>query len=296
MLDILIRLHDTADISLFKEAISSIQSQSYKKYNITILGQSLSLKKRELLSLILKETNSYKIHNLELPAGDFRAYLLNYGFNACTSDYLAILDYDDLVYVKSYELLIDDIEKNNADISFGGVRKVVFDPDQHKILSFNEQAFWGPGTYYHFLNRPFFPIHSYVINLKKIKESSLKLPQFPEELSYLEDSCFLAQLLPIVKSSFTYYNQMLFDYRFRIDSDSFTLTQSKKTRKKWNESRAYFYALAKKMKVQHEDIIFYENKNIVSRLKSVCIGFLNRKPFFKHIRDLITIIRLKFWH
>lgn len=287
MLDILIRLHENADLDLFKDAINSIKSQSYQKYNVCVLGQSLSQTKIEQINTILISTKSFKIHNFNLSSGDHRSFLLNQGFDNSQADFIAILDYDDLVYKNSYQALITDLVQSNADISFGGVRKNIFDTLQKKSLSKNDQAFYGPGTYYHFLNRPFFPIHSYVINLKSIRNKNITLPKFPETLSYLEDSCFLAELFPKVVSSFSCYKNIFFEYRFRTDGSSYVSSRTKEQTEKWNTSQDYFYALAKNLKKQNQDIVFYKNNNILTKFKSNVVGLLNRKSKFRSIRDLL---------
>lgn len=285
MLDILIRVHEDAYIDLLTTAINSIRAQSYKEYNVVILGQNLSQEKLTEVKKITELCLNLEIKNLAVPPGDHRSFLLNHGLATSKAKFLAVLDYDDLAYQNSYELLINDLTCTESDISFGGVKKVIFDSETNKTLSVAENAFYGPGTYYHYLNRPFLPIHSYVLNLENLKKKKIPIPKFPEEICYLEDSCFLAQLLPLVKSSFNFYNQNLFEYRLRLQGDSYSLTQTRLQKENWNKSQDYFYNLARSLKSQYRDFTFYKNTNFVIRLKSHLIGLLNRNIWLRPIRD-----------
>jgi ubiquinone/menaquinone biosynthesis C-methylase UbiE len=228
---VVIRIHDISLIKLLEEAIFSLAIQEYDFIQPVIVTQNMTNQEiAEIESLVLSQPwrvlPPFKIKNVNIPPGtDGRARLLNEGIQQAEGQYLAFLDYDDVVYHHIYSCLIAQLERSHADVAVGGCRRAKLQNrhDEWVILEKDMPFSWGRSKFDLF-HTNFIPIHSYVINRKSVSEDHLK---FNETLSRLEDYEFLLRIAAIYQFDFSALDQPVCEYRIRLDGSNTVLEEKK---------------------------------------------------------------------
>ena len=214
----LVRCHLFESLPKLKECVLSLALQTYPAVEAIILLQNFNATqvnqvRQELDSVWNRDPALLKLVPVEVIEGkDGRSKLLNIGFKLANSQYLAILDYDDIVYEHAYEILIDRLTKGQAALAAGAcVAKIYNTQGVLKPMEPNERPYaWGRRQIDLFKDN-FMPTHSFVLDRTRIPKSILK---FDESLEVMEDYEFLLRLACLVIFDFACIDRPVCEYRF----------------------------------------------------------------------------------
>src|SRR2546422_6075031 len=217
MLSVIVRFHDFARLRLLGEALFSLAVQSWHNLETLVMIQNGGDDgKAACIDLInqLPWLNSppYQVISVPIPEGvDGRSTLLNRGIERANGRYLAILDDDDLIYQHGYETLIQQLNNCEAAVAVGGCRMSRMKwASNHWYVSKKENPWaWGQ-TRDDLLADNFVPIHSYVIDRKRINPRDL---YFDDAMPPLEDYDLLLRLVARYTFDFSRLNTPVCEYR-----------------------------------------------------------------------------------
>ena len=105
-------------------------------------------------------------------AGDYRSRLVNEALDVSEGRYVAFLDYDDCVYECAYEHLIGRLRASGAAIAFGGIKRADVVPIGSSYFTQRKWAPYVGKTIADFLVDNCFPIHSFVIDKRRVTRNS----------------------------------------------------------------------------------------------------------------------------
>ena len=255
MLSTIIRYHDRARDSELSLSLFSLAGQFFRPITVHIVCQrfnddELSHTKalaREILSL--SEDICFFVHNYtdDLP-NDARSALLNLGIKKSTKRYLAFLDYDDILYPETYQILISELKNTSAAIAFGGVAaKHNTVKDRAVITEYKSHTFQGNDLYDLFRGN-FCPIHSYIIDTDSANKDDT---YFNETLSEFEDYYFLLRFCSRYPASFRKLNKIIADYSIKDDgSNTVSIRQNtEEKRKRWKYAEHYISNLKNNLQI-----------------------------------------------
>src|SRR2546428_2889288 len=213
---VVVRYHSTGKLDCLEEALFSLAVKKYDKLQFVLVVQQPDASLLPCLQTILQqqpfrlplateivdynndchpgtaEAHSVKhlILPVAVPAGvDGRSHLLNWGMRFAQGQYLAFLDYDDVVYGEIYQALITRLQSVEAAVAFGGTRLAVvnvMDSSSSSMFIESKRPFVNEKkTKAHLLLQGnFFPLHSYVIDRSRVNQQDLYIDP---KLSRLED-------------------------------------------------------------------------------------------------------------
>lgn len=206
-----IRIHKIDTFSVFQRSLSSVLSQENVIVYPIIISQNFS----EDQSYLLKEFCSYFeflfnreifiINYEESPGVDCRSAMLNvfleYVRNNDFFEYFGFLDYDDVIFSRSYTVLVNSCRFAQMEVAYGGIlREIMVDSGDNRFFTTR----WEKGPFSlddkrrsDLINGNFLPIHSYLVSTSVLTSSV----QFDERLLRLEDYDFLLQLASFCKFS-----------------------------------------------------------------------------------------------
>ena len=270
-ISVVVRFHKGANFEYLKDSLFSLAVQDFVNVQVVLMMQNCStdqvqsaenflialpfLKSRRVLKIDQKfkgkiNQNTHIICNLKSKK-DIRAKLLDVGLKLSTCRYFAILDYDDIVYQHCYSFLIDKLENSNSVIAIGGCKKVGLSVKNLKVPFISSKV--------PFLNRKitiadqfvenFIPIHSFVIDKKRIKKQDLF---FNTKLGALEDYDFLLRIQSQYLSEFSGMSNFVCEYRIRDDNSQTTPFHDMHNvakYKNWMDARKHIAQLKKNLKL-----------------------------------------------
>lgn len=224
--DCIVRLHDVKRLNELERCVFSLIGQTYRPLNIIVTLQRFSpsdiaqveaslarlLKMRDAPSLELVNFTS------EEPK-DARTELLNLGLSKASGQYVAFLDYDDVLYPEAYSLLVDQLKASNAAIVFSSVRVVHADVSPKFIVATraNSAVFPGEGLADLFVAN-FCPIHSYLIDRSIVSDELY----FDTLLTWEEDYDLLLRITAAYPSDFKLIGTIVGDYYIKSDLSNST--------------------------------------------------------------------------
>ncbi len=191
-ISVIVRFHDITKIANLSKALFSLENQTYSNVEPIIMLQSFSEESKEQ---VIKELHKFTWNNSVDPKvinvfnddyNDLRSVLLNEAFNS-TKDakYLAILDYDDYLRSKHYELLIGRLQKTEAAIAFSNHMTIEYTPhecyDQTTKIEYIRRY---DVLRNNFLRSNHFCICDFVVDRSRIDEGVLSIPN---DMTYEED-------------------------------------------------------------------------------------------------------------
>lgn len=219
---VIVRYHSSADFSLLEQALFSLCIQTKKVQPIVILHNcnSVIVNKIDKYLSLLPWSWSYQkkfwiIDNIDFN-GDARSLMLNRGLKLSEARYIGFLDYDDIVYQNCYEVLIERLEKESAQLAGAGCRKAYLDMRYNNFFYIYEKIKFIDRKVkkLEILNINFLPIHSFLIDKLTIKEEDLYIN---ESLHALEDYEFLLRIFSKYKFDIKAMGIPVCEYRIRND-------------------------------------------------------------------------------
>lgn len=231
LLDCVVRFHDVARLPELERCFFSLVGQRYRPLNIILVVQRFSEAEIEVTRnaltplLTLPDAPTFEIHNWsrEEPA-DARTFLLNLGIDAAKGRYLAFLDYDDTLYPKAYELLVNRLQQVKSAIVFASVDLMLVHVYQQFL--YNEGYVTSPpfqgSSLWDLFQHNFCPLHSYLIDRERIDKSLLR---FGVSLTVEEDYDLLLRICARYPSDFELLNCRIGCYCFKTDGSNTVATE-----------------------------------------------------------------------
>lgn len=257
--DVVIRYHSPARSLELDRALMSVFHQTYAPVRVILVTQGFS---ESETAEVTRAVNAYDwtarhaapvVLSVEnSPGVDARSRLLNAGLGALKLRYVAFLDFDDYLYSYAYEHLTQISQADDAALAFA--RVVVMHIRVFEKSIYNVTKVLDPFVGYNiedFLSGNFCPIHSFVIDRRKVENSQL---HFDERLSRLEDYDFLLRLAAQHKFSFGGLNKKIGVYNYRLDGSNsvqvFDIDEEKAANntRQWNEARRHIWRLKTKVR------------------------------------------------
>ena len=264
-----VRCHSITCLSQLEDALVSIAGQQYAHIQAFIAVQDLKPEEFSLVLALAAEVKATtglqtRAENISFDSkGDHRGALLNRAFELIESRYVAVLDYDDVVYPNHASTLVADLqadESGNIVGSFCGCTKAMYDRlDNGSIHITKKIDYYVGGSVGKCLIENCFPIHSYVLDRARIQN----MPKFWEERSVFEDYWFLIHLFQNYQVSTRLSGKCLCEYRQCNSGGNTALPTMKHAEAypeqlaKWGEAGALISDLKKSsaFKVSYEEIL-----------------------------------------
>jgi len=219
--DVIMRFHDLRRVDELERAVFSLVGQEVRPLRILLALQRFSDSEAEavetrlspLLSLPNAPQATLLRFNAEVPI-DARSALVNLGFAAATARYVALLDYDDVIYPEAYRMLISRLRATEAGIAFGriGVKLIdVFEDFLHVRAS--HKVFAG-NSLIDLFHQNFCPIHSFMVDRARVPAEELR---FEPLMTLEEDYEFLLRVCARVRSDFALIETQIGEYYYKTD-------------------------------------------------------------------------------
>lgn len=223
-IDVVVRFHDPARQNELERALLCLLAQQHRPLRVLLVLQRFTAAQKDALQqaldplLALPGAPPLELLDFHAPEpADARSALVNTGFAAATGRYLALLDYDDILYPEAYRLLIAQLAASGAAIAFAGitVRRV----DIHPLFPHVQaapQPFHGSGLA-DLLRANFCPIHSFVVDRTRLDPAELR---FEENLTLEEDYDFLLRVCARHRADFSLIHTQIGEYFFKTDNSN----------------------------------------------------------------------------
>jgi hypothetical protein len=242
----LIRFHEQGNKWLLKRALASLAGQRDVNVCPIVLCDHLSGESYRAVQGLLSEFGALGVfrdvvvRNREQGPGDHRSALLNLGteiaYAQLECDYLAVLDYDDVLYGHAYVTLANALARSGAAIAFATVE--VADSLSFAKFDFiyNLARRYRGTSKIDLIKDNFCPIHSYMFDLKSVPRSVL---HYDEQLTILEDYDLLLRIAAEYPLDFSEIGTTIGLYYWRNNgSDSTVLDPlSGYSAEKWKEAQ-----------------------------------------------------------
>jgi glycosyltransferase involved in cell wall biosynthesis len=259
LISVIIRFHHEGEIAYLSTALKSLSFQTYKSIQAVLVLQNCTTEIIENINSICtdillgnKENRiEYKILNFNYQQGqDARCRQLNKGLDASEGEYIAFLDYDDIVYQNCYELLINQCNRSGLTLAAGGTVKATLDENKEGVeYIVKKEPFLKRTVHFaEFFYDNFLPIHSFVISRKNLPEN---LARFDESFTVLEDYSYLLRIASEHKFDLTHLSTPICEYRFRNNRANTTQLEKicDNTAQLWSEGRSKLEILKSELNV-----------------------------------------------
>jgi hypothetical protein len=223
-IDVIVRFHDPRRQLELQRAVFSLVGQTYRPMRILLATQRFSAQETEAtlsgLAPMLSWAGEIEVTPLNFPhryPDDARSELINMGFAAATGRYVALLDYDDVLYPEAYQLLVGRLRTTGAGIAFA--RTPVVRADVHgSFLHARAQSHPFPGrTLGDLFRSNFCPIHSYVIDRARVLPGALRADPI---LPFDEDYDLLIRICALVRADFALVDTDIGLYFMKTDASN----------------------------------------------------------------------------
>ena len=228
-ISVITRFHNSESLDYLERAIISLHSQVDISVQPIVVTQRFNDQELEKVNEMLENCWYFPRHQSPILLNcsdpeptDLRSRLINLGIqehNKTENQFLAFLDYDDIVYSHAYKILINALNEGAAAIAFGGIELASIVPlkdyDFHCAMT---KPFNGKNKV-DLLHDNFCPLHSYVINTSLLKAEEL---YFREDLIRVEDYEFLIRVAGSNPCDFSKLETFVGCYHMRNDGSNST--------------------------------------------------------------------------
>lgn len=215
------RVHAKADLKHLHNALGCLAAMRDCISVPLITAQGFDEAKTAELDSILQQYNFAKknaqvMHFAAQEGQDLRSKMLNEGLLAVKTQYAAFLDYDDFVFNDAYAWLIERLHKTRKAVAFGRVYATSYETTTGRFLQRSRTYEYG-GSYSEFVRLNHAPLHSFLLDVKKIDLSKIK---YFDEQKYMEDYYLTLQLFTEENSDWEglSLNRYVGDYIHSVDS------------------------------------------------------------------------------
>lgn len=216
-----IRVHAQADLLRLHNALGCLAAMEGCNCIPLIAAQGFGREQKQQLEYILQQykfaQNRAKIIHFPTEGDkDLRSKMLNEGLLAVETDYAAFLDYDDFVFSDAYAWLINRLRKTRKAVAFGRVFATTYENSTMRFLHRSKTYEYG-GSYEEFKGLNHAPLHSFMLNLKRLDTSKL---QYFDNHKYMEDYYMTLQLFTKDNADWEglRLNRYVGDYIHSVDS------------------------------------------------------------------------------
>lgn len=217
LVSVVVRAHKACDKRLLQQSLHSLAAQKYDSIEVVIATDSFeSGHLQELASAISAENWNPKaqvrVESVDCSdLSDSRSRLLNEGIKRSKGQYLAFLDYDDIVYEDAYTTLIAELVSSGKGVAAGGTRvaEVLWKDGLLEVENYREFPHDGKSKV-DLWKGNFLAIHSYVIDRYVVPSEAINTD---ETLRRLEDHCLLLRLSFVTEFSLARLQTNVCEYR-----------------------------------------------------------------------------------
>jgi hypothetical protein len=193
----IVRFHQSGDLNELRNALYCLYAMDDCIAVPMIAAQDLSMdQKSKLYELIadFKWVQGFEpiLVNYDSKTGkqDLRSTMLNESLKKVTTDYATFLDYDDFLFSGAYKWLLNRLDQSDKAIAFGRVYWSDYLSRSGYIVS-RKRSFERGYNYFDFCKNNHAPVHSFMLNLKKLDLS--EVVYFGDQ-KYMEDYLLTLQL------------------------------------------------------------------------------------------------------
>jgi hypothetical protein len=222
--DVIVRFHAPHRLTELQRAVFSLVGQEFRPIRILLTLQRFTDGDAkavcEALNPLLSLPDAPALTVLRYDAvepGDARSALANLGFAAATARYVALLDYDDVLYPEAYRLLTGRLRESGAGIAFGNIAVKLVDVYDGFLHVCEQQDPFQGSTLPDLLRQNFCPIHSFVVDRTRVPADELR---FEPTLTIEEDYEFLLRVCAKVESDFALVSIRIGDYYYKSDDSN----------------------------------------------------------------------------
>lgn len=222
--DVIVRFHDMRRVAELERAIFSLVGQEYRPLRILLALQRFSsddeasLLERLGPLLSLPDAPALTVLRYQEPEPlDARSSLVNLGFAAADAAYVALLDYDDVLYPEAYRLLTDRARASGAGIAFAGITVKLIDLQESFVYpTARVEPFCG-STLTDLFRSNFCPIHSFLVDRRQVSSDQLR---FEPTQTIEEDYEFLLRICATIPSDFSLVRTHIGEYYYKSDQSN----------------------------------------------------------------------------
>jgi hypothetical protein len=217
LVSVIIRAHKACDKRLLQQSLHSLAVQKYPSIEVVIATDSYESEHLQGLANAIdaESWGVFAVARVETidcsELSDTRSRLLNEGIKRSKGQYLAFLDYDDIVYEEAYTSLIEELKSSGKGVAAGGTRvaEVTWKDGLLEVENYREFPHDGKSKV-DLWKGNFLPIHSFVIDRYVVPSECIYTD---ETLRRLEDHCLLLRLSFVTEFSLARLQTHVCEYR-----------------------------------------------------------------------------------
>jgi hypothetical protein len=223
-IDVIVRCHDPARLMELERAVFSLAGQDYRPMRILLVTQRFSTAEMAMVQAALAPILSWAgeveltpLNYTDPAPADARAALANMGFSAATGRYLALLDYDDVLYPEAYGLLTSQLAAGKAAIAFARTKVARHDVYPNFLHARGQEMPFSGSGLKDLFRANFCPLHSYVIDRARVPAGIL---HYEPMLTLDEDYEMLIRLCAAAPADFTLLHTDIGLYSYKTDASN----------------------------------------------------------------------------
>ncbi len=254
----------------------------------------------------IKNIKNLNIKLLNLAKNQGPSTARNLGINEAKSEYVYFYDIDDELEIDTFSTLIHSLEEKRYDLIFSDKKRVLksinlrngkfqyshdINLDNSSIIELMKKRFFNPNE-----THKIFDLTGKLIKRKILIDNRVK---FEEKLRYLEDECFLWNVLSFVNNA-KYVRKQLYIYNIRPNQSSgiseglrnkFELSNFKIVKDQIKICLEKKKISEKKIKeILDQGLIYIVISALVSLTRSIIQKKINEENSIKYLRELINLI------